>query len=149
MLSISNSACRRRRTIFTPGSSIRSAVTDLKRAIEILVGNKRKFDTTTNHDLFATYVAPHTSGETDLNGVSQRLHPVMASTKQFLTVAIADNRSQIQAMNEVADQAKSGLIKAAGRKSAERAGQNRHACNQAGGGPSVDARAGRDPRLAE
>jgi len=47
---------------------------DLKRAIDILVGNKRKFDTTTNHDLFATYVAPHTSGETDLNNVSQQLH---------------------------------------------------------------------------
>jgi len=82
---------------------------DLKRAIDILVGNKRKFDTTTNHDLFATYVAPHTSGETDLNNVSQQLHTVMASAKQFLTVAIADNRSQIQAMNEVADQSEVGV----------------------------------------
>ena len=82
---------------------------DLKRAIDILVGNKRKFDTTTNHDLFATYVAPHTSGETDLNNVSQQLHTVMASAKQFLTVAIADNRSQIQAMNDVADQTEVGV----------------------------------------
>ena len=82
---------------------------DLKRAIDILVGNKRKFDTTTNHDLFATYVAPHTSGETDLNNVSQQLHTVMASAKQFLTVAIADNRSQIQAMNVVADQSEVGV----------------------------------------
>ncbi len=77
---------------------------DLKRAIDILVGNKRKFDTTTNHDLFATYVAPHTTGEIDLNNVSQQLHTVMASAKQFLTVAIADNRSQIKAINDVADQ---------------------------------------------
>ncbi len=82
---------------------------DLKRAIDILVGNKRKFDTTTNHDLFATYVAPHTSGETDLNNVSQQLHTVMASAKQFLTVAIADNRSQIKAMNDVADQTEVGV----------------------------------------
>jgi diguanylate cyclase len=82
---------------------------DLKRAIDILVGNKRKFDTTTNHDLFATFVAPHTSGETDLNNVSQQLHTVMASAKQFLTVAIADNRSQIQAMNDVADQTEVGV----------------------------------------
>ncbi len=28
----------------------------LKRAIDILIGNKRKFDATTNRDLFATYV---------------------------------------------------------------------------------------------
>ena len=82
---------------------------DLKRAIDILVGNKRKFDTTTNHDLFATYVAPHTTGEIDLNNVSQQLHTVMASAKQFLTVAIADNRSQIQAMNDVADQTEVGV----------------------------------------
>ena len=82
---------------------------DLKRAIDILVGNKRKFDTTTNHDLFATYVAPHTSGEIDLNNVSQQLHTVMASAKQFLTVAIADNRSQIKAMNDVADQTEVGV----------------------------------------
>jgi diguanylate cyclase len=82
---------------------------DLKRAIDILVGNKRKFDTTTNHDLFATYVGPDTSGEADLNNVSQQLHTVMASAKQFLTVAIADNRSQIKAMNEVADQSEVGV----------------------------------------
>jgi diguanylate cyclase len=82
---------------------------DLKRAIDILVGNKRKFDTTTNHDLFATYVGPHTAGEADLNNVSQQLHTVMASAKQFLTVAIADNRSQIQAMNVVADQSEVGV----------------------------------------
>jgi len=70
---------------------------DLKRAIDILVGNKRKFDTTTIMTCLRPYVAPHTSGETDLNNVSQQLHTVMASAKQFLTVAIADNRSQIQA----------------------------------------------------
>src|ERR1700693_6267161 len=40
---------------------------DLKRAIDILVGNKRKFDTTTNHDLFATYVGSQAvADDTDL-----------------------------------------------------------------------------------
>jgi len=77
---------------------------DLKRAIDILVGNKRKFDATTNRDLFAAYVAPNTADDTDLNNVSQQLHSVMASAKQFLTVAIADNRSQIRAISDVADQ---------------------------------------------
>src|SRR5712672_4491271 len=82
----------------------------LKRAIDILVGNKRKFDATTNHDLFAAYVGPQTAADdTDLNNVSQQLHSVMASAKQFLTVAIADNRSQIKAMNDVADQTEVGV----------------------------------------
>ena len=76
----------------------------LKRAIDILVGNKRKFDATTNHDLFVAYVAPNTADDTDLNNVSQQLHSVMASAKQYLTVAIADNRSQIRAISDVADQ---------------------------------------------
>src|SRR5260370_38682512 len=77
----------------------------LKRAIDILVGNKRKFDATTNHDLFAAYVGPQTAADdTDLNTVSQQLHSVMASAKQFLTMAIADNRSQIPARTNVPDQ---------------------------------------------
>jgi len=50
-----------------------------KRAIDILVGNKRKFDTTTNHDLFATYVGSHAAADdTDLNNVSHQLHSVIA-----------------------------------------------------------------------
>jgi diguanylate cyclase len=82
---------------------------DLKRSIDILVGNKRKFDTTTNHDLFATYVAPQPSDDTDLNNISQQLHTVMASARQFLTAAIDDNRSQIRAMNDVAHQSDVGV----------------------------------------
>ncbi len=77
---------------------------DLKRAIDILVGNKRKFDVTTNRDLFAAYVGPHTADDTDLNNVSQQLHSVVASAKHYLKVAIADNRSQIRAISDVADQ---------------------------------------------
>ncbi len=77
---------------------------DLKRAIDILVGNKRKFDTTTNHDLFATYVGSQAvADDTDLNNVSHQLHSVIASANQYLTVAIADNRSQILAINDATD----------------------------------------------
>jgi diguanylate cyclase len=82
---------------------------DLKRAIDILVGNKRKFDATTNRDLFAAYVGPHVAEDTDLNNVSQQLHSVMGSAKQFLTVAIADNRTQIRAIGDVADQTEAGV----------------------------------------
>jgi diguanylate cyclase len=77
---------------------------DLKRAIDILVGNKRKFDTGTNRDLFAMYVGAPAADETDVNNVSQQLHTVMACAKQYLSVAIADNRSQMQAIGDIAEQ---------------------------------------------
>jgi diguanylate cyclase len=82
---------------------------DLKRAIDILVGNRRKFDATTNHDLFATYVGSQAAADTDINNVSQQLHSVMASAKRFLTVAIADNRSQMRAIGDIADQGEIGV----------------------------------------
>src|SRR6202171_3032422 len=83
---------------------------ELKRAIDILVGNKRKFDATTNRDLFAAYVGPQTApADTDLNNVSQQLHSVVASAKHYLKVASADNRSQIRAIDGFAEQSEVGL----------------------------------------
>jgi diguanylate cyclase len=82
---------------------------DLKRAIDILIGNKRKFDVATNHDLFATYVGSQELDVAGLSDASQQLHSVMASAKQFLTTAIADNRSQIRAMSDVAESSEAGV----------------------------------------
>jgi diguanylate cyclase len=73
---------------------------DLKRAIDILIGNKRKFDATTCRDLFATYIGSHGTDDAAVNDVSQQLHSVMASARQFLTTAISDNHSQILAISE-------------------------------------------------
>jgi diguanylate cyclase len=73
---------------------------DLKRAIDILIGNKRKFDATTCHELFSTYIG---SPSADNVAVNSQLHSVMDSAKQFLTAAIADNRSQIRAISDVGD----------------------------------------------
>ena len=81
---------------------------DLKRAIDILIGNKRKFDATTNRDLFETYVGSDAAGGV-VSNASQHLQSVMASAKQFLTVAIADNRSQMQAISNVADKSEAGV----------------------------------------
>jgi diguanylate cyclase len=77
---------------------------ELKRAIDILVGNKRKFDSATNRDLFAMYVGTPANDEPDVNNVSQQLHTVMSSAKQYLSVAIADNRSQMLAIGDIAEQ---------------------------------------------
>ena len=82
---------------------------DLKRAIDILIGNKRKFDAATNRDLFATYVRADDGGDSDVNNVSQQLHSVMASAKQYLNVAIADNRSQMMAIGDIAERSVVGV----------------------------------------
>jgi diguanylate cyclase len=82
---------------------------ELKRAIDILIGNKRKFDARTNHDLFTAYVGSKASDEAVAHDVSQQLHGVMTSAKQFLTTAIADNRTQMAAMSDVAEQTEAGV----------------------------------------
>jgi diguanylate cyclase len=86
---------------------------DLKRAIDILIGNKRKFDAATNHDLYAMYVGSQATDEGAAHDVSQQLHSVMDAAKQFLNTAIADNRTQMRAISDVADQSDAGVNPAA------------------------------------
>jgi diguanylate cyclase len=82
---------------------------ELKRTIDILIGNKRKFDAATNQGLFETYIGSQAAAdEAAAHKTSQQLHSVMDSAKQFLTTAIADNRSQIQAMGDVAEAGEAG-----------------------------------------
>jgi diguanylate cyclase len=82
---------------------------ELKRAIDILIGNKRKFDARTNQDLFTAYVGSKASDEAVAYDVSQQLHGVMNSAKQFLITAIADNRTQMAAISDVAEQSEHGV----------------------------------------
>jgi diguanylate cyclase len=79
------------------------ASVELKRAIDILIGNKRRFDAKTNNDLFNAYVSLQPTDGRTIDHASQRLQSLMGSARQFLNTAIADNRSQMQAMNGVAD----------------------------------------------
>lgn len=85
------------------------APVELKRTIDILVGNKRKFDAATNHDLYTTYVGSKGTDEAVAHRVSQQLHGVMASARQFLSTAIDDNRSHIKAISEAADRSEAGV----------------------------------------
>jgi diguanylate cyclase len=85
------------------------ASSDLKRTIDILISNKRKFDAATNQDLFATYIGSQGTEAVVVHEVSQQLHGVVDSAKQFLTTAIDDNRTQMQAIGDVAGQAKTGF----------------------------------------
>jgi len=80
---------------------------DLRNAIDLLIDHNRPFDSKTNQNLFETYIAPKVSAV--VTSTSERLHGLMGAAKEFLTTAIADNHSQMQAISEVADQGKSGL----------------------------------------
>lgn len=80
---------------------------DLRNAIDLLIDHNRPFDVRTNQDLFETHVAPQVSAI--VVDTSERLHTLMGAAKDFLATAIADNHSQMQAINEVADQGKAGV----------------------------------------
>lgn len=75
---------------------------ELKRTINILIAQKRKFDSATNRDLYTTYVGSRGADEAVAHKVSQQLHDVLSSAQQFLNSAIADNRTQMAAISEVA-----------------------------------------------
>lgn len=81
---------------------------DLKRTIDILVGNKRKFDALVCSDLLSTYLG-HPAGVAVAKNVSEQLESVMADAKKFLNTAIADNRSHMREIGDVADRAESGV----------------------------------------
>ena len=72
----------------------------LKQAIDVLIGNKREFDTATNRDLFRAYVGGQAARAVDL-GVSEQLSALMSGAQQFLAAAIDDNRMQMRALDGV------------------------------------------------
>ncbi|MGA9954464.1 MAG: GGDEF domain-containing protein [Bradyrhizobium sp.] len=70
----------------------------LKKTVDILIANKRKFDAAINRDLYHTYVNPHSSTSGDF---PEQLHGVIASAQEFLATAISDNREQMENLGEV------------------------------------------------
>jgi diguanylate cyclase len=70
----------------------------LKKTIDVLLANKRKFDAAINRDLYVSYVQPHASTSGDF---PEQLRGVIASAQEFLTSAISDSRTQMQNLGEV------------------------------------------------
>jgi diguanylate cyclase len=72
----------------------------LRKTIDVLIANKRKFDSVVSRDLYVTYVKPHSDpalGE----DFPEQVHGVIASAQEFLATAISDNRSQMASLGEV------------------------------------------------
>jgi diguanylate cyclase len=72
----------------------------LRKTIDILVANRRKFDSATNRDLYVTYINPLSDGD----DVPEQLQGVISSAKQFLATAISDNRTQIEALGDASSE---------------------------------------------
>jgi diguanylate cyclase len=72
-----------------------------------MISNKRQSDSATNRELYSTYIGSDSVDREVANDVSQQLASVMNDAKGFLSLAIADNRLQMQAIGGVADQAES------------------------------------------
>jgi len=75
----------------------------LRKTIDVLIGNKRKFDASINRELYATFVKPQ-SGADAAGDFPEQLRGVISSAREFLATAISDNRTQIEALGEVTSQ---------------------------------------------
>jgi diguanylate cyclase len=80
----------------------------LKQTIDVLVGGRKPFDSATSRQLFAVYLDSRSPGAV-LGNIPEQLQSVLVAAKRFLTDAIADNRTQIRAIGDVAEQVESGL----------------------------------------
>ena len=78
----------------------------LRKTIDVLIGNKRKFDASINRELYATFVKPQSSADA-AGDYPEQLQGVISSAREFLATAISDNRSQIEALGQVTSQVNS------------------------------------------
>ena len=76
----------------------------LRKTIDILIAGKRKFDPAINHELYITYVTPH-SGSDPLGDLPDQLSGLIATAQQFLNTAVTDNQTHIKALGEVSSEA--------------------------------------------
>jgi diguanylate cyclase len=75
----------------------------LRKTIDILIGAKRKFDAAVNHDLYFTYINPPPDAAVTAD-ISEQIHGVITTARQYLTTAIADNRVQMEALGHASTQ---------------------------------------------
>jgi diguanylate cyclase len=98
----------------TPGnfavwfSYAQGALPELKRTIDILIAGNRRFDSVTNRQLYSIYLAANSPGSA-LDEVPEQLNSIMTEAKRYVADAIADNRTQILAIGDVAEQAENGI----------------------------------------
>jgi diguanylate cyclase len=76
----------------------------LRKTIDILIGGKRKFDSSINRELYTTFVNPQADTGAATADFPEQLQNVISSAREFLTTAISDNRTQIEVLGKVSSQ---------------------------------------------
>jgi len=86
----------------------RGDLPELRRVIDILIAGKKRFDAVTCGELFSKYVASALPGAT-AKEIPEQLKAAMAEATRYVEQAIVENRTQIQAMGDVAEKAEGGI----------------------------------------
>ncbi|MFB9265998.1 GGDEF domain-containing protein [Bradyrhizobium erythrophlei] len=76
------------------------ASTDLKGAIDTLIGHGQTFDASVNRELFLT----HIRSDAAATAIFQQLQAVMVRAREFLKTAICDNQTQIDSLRHVSSE---------------------------------------------
>ena len=85
----------------------RGASPELKRAIDAHIAANKPFDANTNRELFAIHLAPSAASRI-VGDIPERLKSVMTAANRYVSVAIADSRTHIDAIGGVAEAAENG-----------------------------------------
>lgn len=80
----------------------------LKKSIEIIAGNKRRFDSVTNRDLFRAYIGAPPEGDDRMLVASDQLSALMDAARGFLKATISDSRAQVRALGDMSANAEAG-----------------------------------------
>jgi diguanylate cyclase len=89
-------------------SYARGDLMELSQIIDTLIAGKKCFDGTTCRELFSKYIASNLPGA-EGREVSGQLETAMVEAKRYVARAIAENRTQIQQIGDVAEQAEEGI----------------------------------------
>jgi diguanylate cyclase len=88
----------------------RGDLPELRQVIDILIAGKKRFDSTTCTELFSKYVSSALPGGA-ARDAPEKLKTAMAEATRYVEQAIVENRTQIQAIGNVAGKAKTALIR--------------------------------------
>ncbi len=77
---------------------------ELNKIVNILVANKRGFNSATNLSLFLNYVGAETDLAAKHAEISGELHELISSARSYLATSMADNRGHVEALDGVASQ---------------------------------------------
>jgi diguanylate cyclase len=72
----------------------------LRKTIDILLGNKRKFDASINHELYVAFIDTQ-SGVLLAGDAPQKLNGIIDAAKHFLANAISDTKTQMATLEQV------------------------------------------------